>query len=375
MATKVLATMTGGHHHLDNPQHLRRQASHVNDAVKEKKQAAEWKRWWLSLSDDTQKKLQKVSATVGKVESEKTDFSQSKYDLEDAPNFIRLIELFEHLDPMHASNELEKLGVELPQRLVFLKEMTGQSGVEMEKEAIGWRHSIPLINIFYDFFLDEIPAISQTKETVANLVVVAALNTAIVIAVPMAFTLDEFDYFLQQFEDGERYQCIGVDRAQQIIHHLVMDSANSFAYSATSTLVLVLIILGISIGDFNDELLEKDPYAPFSIWFKYMKYTLLAALSSLLTGILYNIYSVVDVYMIKFPDFWIQYEANGACSKADWTEQYAPDEVVSVWGFSRMKLYVTMSTGLTATLLFMSAATRGKYRAERNLKGLCPCAL
>merc|ERR1711988_908768 len=111
-----------------------------------------------------------------------------------------------------------------------------------------------------------------------------------------------------------------------------------------------------------------DPYAPFSIWFKYMKYTLLAALSSLLTGILYNIYSVVDVYMIKFPDFWIQYEANGACSKADWTEQYAPDEVVSVWGFSRMKLYVTMSTGLTATLLFMSAATRGKYRAERNLK-------
>merc|ERR1712167_94262 len=153
----------------------------------------------------------------------------------------------------------------------------------------GWRHSIPLINIFYDFFLDEIPAISQTKETVANLVVVAALNTAIVIAVPMAFTLDEFDYFLQQFEDGERYQCIGVDRAQQIIHHLVMDSANSFAYSATSTLVLVLIILGISIGDFNDELLEKDPYAPFSIWFKYMKYTLLAALSSLLTGILYNI--------------------------------------------------------------------------------------
>ena len=375
VSRQVVATMpmAGDHHRQDNPQHLGGQPSHVNDAVKERKQAAEWKRWWETLSKETKEKLQVVSAAVGKVES--GEESQSKYDLESAPNFIRLIDLFGHLDPMHASHELGELGVDLSQRLVFLKEMTGQSGVEIEKDAIGWHHSIPIINIFYDFFLDEIPSISQTKDTVANLVVVAALNTAVVVAVPMAFTLDEFDYFLQQFEDGERYQCIGVDRAQQIIHHLVMDSANSFAYSATSTLVLVLIILGVSIGDFEDELLEKDPYSPFSTWFKYMKYTLLAAFCALLTGILYNIYSVVDVYTIKFPDFWIQYEANGACSKAAWAEQYAPDEVVSVWGFARMKLYVTMGTGLTATLLFMSAATRGKYRAERNLKGLCPRAL
>ena len=170
-----------------------------------------------------------------------------------------------------------------------------------EKEKIGWRHSAFLVNEIFDFFFDAAPTTIHLKETVNSLVLVAGLNAAVVFSVPMSVNLEEFDYFLEQFEDGGRYDCIGASEAPNLVKQLVADSANSIAYSCCATLAFVLIVVTLSIADFDGAYNTGDKYSPFEVWYKYMRLPLAGGLSALMTGIIYMAYALVDVYMVKFP--------------------------------------------------------------------------
>ena len=129
------------------------------------------------------------------------------------------------------------------------------------------------------------------------------------------------------------------------------------------------------------------------MWWKYAKFPLAGGVAALITGCVYGFYTLVDVYVLKFPgettedrselrcvhsysscqprfsfsDFWLMGRTD-ECSMEDIASTYRPDEVLSTWGFARGKLYVTLTTATFTTTLLMSLAIRARKRAERNLK-------
>ena len=128
------------------------------------------------------------------------------------------------------------------------------------------------------------------------------------------------------------------------------------------------------------------------MWWKYAKFPLAGGVAALITGCVYGFYTLVDVYVLKFPgettedqselhcvhsyslckphfsfsDFWLKGRTDG-CSEEEYNATYQPDEVHSTWGFARGKIYVTLSTAIGATTLLMSLAIRARKRSERNM--------
>jgi hypothetical protein len=125
-----------------------------------------------------------------------------------------------------------------------------------------------------------------------------------------------------------------------------------------------------SCANFDPYIFEEgapeDPYNPFEMWWKYAKFPLAGGVAALITGCVYGFYTLVDVYVLKFPDFWLKGRTDG-CSEEEYNATYQPDEVHSTWGFARGKIYVTLSTAIGATTLLMSLAIRARKRSERNL--------
>ncbi len=125
------------------------------------------------------------------------------YCLYSAKNFNRLKRLFHGVEHTIVNEELKELKMDVSNRMIVLKHLSGvktpiQMTEEGKKKRNLWVSSILAINILYDFILDDTPSFSQVVDTVNALVLVSALMCAVVVAIPISFNLEEFDYFLEK---------------------------------------------------------------------------------------------------------------------------------------------------------------------------------
>ena len=126
-----------------------------------------------------------------------------EYCLYSAKSFNRLKKLFHGVEHGIVNEELGKLGMSLHNRMVVLKHLSGvKTPIQMEEDNLtclgAWVSALPVINILYDFLLDETPSFSQVVDTVNGLVLVSALMAAVVVTIPTSFQQSEFDEFLEQ---------------------------------------------------------------------------------------------------------------------------------------------------------------------------------
>ena len=127
------------------------------------------------------------------------------YCLYSAKNFNRLKKLFHGIEHGIVNEELDNLGMTLPNRMVVLKHLSGvKTPIQMQENEVGyiwaWFGALPVINILYDIILDETPSnFGHIMDTVNGFVIVSALMAAVVVTIPTSFELDEFIGFIEQY--------------------------------------------------------------------------------------------------------------------------------------------------------------------------------
>jgi hypothetical protein len=195
-----------------------------------------------------------------------------EYCLYSAKSFNRLKKLFHGVEHGIVNEELGKLGMSLHNRMVVLKHLSGvKTPIQMEDNNLttleAWVSALPVINILYDFLLDETPSFSQVVDTVNGLVLVAALMAAVVVTIPTSFQQSEFDEFLEQFDEGGVYNCVGREFGEVFIKELIMNSGTAISYSSSAVCVFVMFLVCGSCANFDPYIFEEgapeDPYNPF----------------------------------------------------------------------------------------------------------------
>lgn len=246
----------------------------------------------------------------------------------------------------------------------IVDEMTGD-----KKTGSLWIESIPLVNLIYDAFFDDIPVFQNVKETVNALTLISALGLTIATATPGAFEAEEFDAFLAKFEDGGQYECFrlndGRDVGTYFYDYFIYDSVNALSFSAGSLSAFLLFILSAASAEFSD----MDPKV-FEVWWRYSRWLVLGGAVALVYSMIKTCHAFMDLYTIKFPDYVLV--EGGECTiktgmlgRPIWPYSFA--SVDSQWAYIWGNMGFVLNVCTWGSLVLISLSARAKYRAQRRL--------
>ena len=227
-----------------------------------------------------------------------------------------------------------------------------------------WLESIPVVNLIWDAFFDELPNFQNVKDNVSSLTLVSALQITVVCTIPTSFEASELKEFVEKFEEGGDYECFGVDYGRWQYDYLIFDTVNALTFSAAATFGFILYMFAGVSSDFYD----VEPKV-FEVWWRYSRWVILFGCGSLIYSIIKTFHAFMDVYAIKFPEYYLvernscpdSYEGVGSFGEYKWSE------VLSQWGYAWNNITLVLNISIWSCCLLLSLSARAKYRAQRHL--------
>jgi hypothetical protein len=222
-------------------------------------------------------------------------------------------------------------------------------------------HQLPLLNIFYVFLFDGAPQESEVRDILNTMILLSALIVTVVVSYVTSFEVDEIKNWKATFESDGIYACLGEDIFTEWYGYFIRDSCNAIGFSSACCLSLVMFYIVSSNLEFNIE--DYNGFETYHIWWRYARWIICTSVIGLILSLLYMFYAIMDLYIIKFPDYYLL-TVEGGCEEDHNKWVYSSE---SSWGYAVNNLKFVLFSGLTATSCFLSLGIRAKFRRESNL--------
>ena len=223
-------------------------------------------------------------------------------------------------------------------------------------------HQVPFFNILYVFLFDGAPDEDEVREILNTMILLSALIVTVVVTFVTSFEVDEITKWKQNFDANGLMECLQLNSKhdegffEEWYEYFVRDTSSAIACSSASCLSLVMFYMVSTNLNFNVE----DNEGVYHVWWRYARWIVGCALIGLCFAILFMFYSIIDLYVIKFPDYYVSSTCESEYQEWDYVEQ-------STWGYALSHLKVILFLGLSLTMMLLSLGIRAKYRREENL--------
>ncbi len=229
------------------------------------------------------------------------------------------------------------------------------------KESMWYR--MPLINVFYDEFIDEDYV---TNEYIMGFLEMVGLLTALflsaVAAIPMSVDFEELDAARKRFA-SDPYLQTRWGGNDTIMYELSAYSTCAIYMLGTAVSLIIFFFFFSGMNNYND---ENTPGKIRKEWWKYHKIIIIFIFLSSLCGMVSSFLAMNRFGIIKFPDLYVEkacrYDRNGTCTGGN--REKFPSGFDSAYG-----AYLTWGYFYMVCSLFLSWLIHSAARARQGTVG------
>mmetsp|Transcript_15828 Transcript_15828/g.38535 ORF Transcript_15828/g.38535 Transcript_15828/m.38535 type:complete len:328 (+) Transcript_15828:70-1053(+) len=166
-------------------------------------------------------------------------------------------------------------------------------------------YMVPLVNILYDVFMDEVPTAQQLYEMLSTVGLISALQLSMVMSLPLSFSFAELEATKVRF-DTEPYVSVYPNGFKDLLGSQVRFTSAATYMLGSSVACTVLLFTSSSSG------IENAGSAPIrNTWWRYARLVVIFITFSAIMGTIFAFYAFNRSVFLKFPDLYVERTADG----------------------------------------------------------------